>query len=591
MSDFERVSPESVGIDSGEILKFLEAERLSGVELHSFMLIRNGKVAAEGWAKPYSKEKKQPMFSFSKTLTAAAVGFAVQEGLLSLDDRLMALFPEYCPPDPGINLARADIRSLLTMSCGHRQEMVQSEVDRFGGNWISAFFAHPFDSEPGTLFQYNTWGTDMLSAAIQKKTGLTLTQYLKPRLFDPLGMENIACSGRRTGDEFTRSVEGGGWGMHLSTEDMGRFIWFLEQGGVWNGRQLLNAGWVRQMTSKQIETDNPVYAPFDSNWKKGYGFQMWMCDPEGISRADGAFGQFGLIMPEQNAVLVLTAATLNTEAELQHVWNILLPAMHALPSSQLSFPAKHSAPQPAPHLVLHIPGENKDPAPTARAREEKVPGDEAPGMLQSFLQSWELPALWGMRAPKLDHEYSKVRFIADADGNPSLEDFIAGEGCFESDHLSVKAVTFLFPQDGASDREEDQEASLIVELSRRVDLNPDIYGMKDPFAPADRTIPTGREHLICHDDDPADAVTQVLKIGMDGRARTSKLTRYEFSASGRWLNPSTFEMEVRNTECAGCARIHATFFRGMLTLQAQSQIPEESSLTSRPCSGMHFTEA
>lgn len=237
MSEFERVSPESVGIKSAAIETFLKQEKEAGVELHSFMIVRDGAVAAEGWAEPYRRELRHPMFSFSKTLTAAAIGFAVQEGILSIDEKLVDLFPEYCPCEADDNLARADIRSLLTMSCGHQTEMSLSEAERFKGNWIRAFLAHPFRFAPGTMFQYNTWGTDLLSAIIQKKTGLKLTEFLKSRLFDPLGITDAVCAGRGMGDSFTKTVEGGGWGMKLTTDDMAKFILFLEQDGVWEGKR------------------------------------------------------------------------------------------------------------------------------------------------------------------------------------------------------------------------------------------------------------------------------------------------------------------------------------------------------------------
>ena len=559
MSELTRITLSQAGIKAGTLQRFLEEEYRSGVEVHSFMLIWGGKVAAEGWAAPYGREKRHPVFSFSKTLTAAAVGFAVQEGLLSLDEKLTDLFPEYCPPAPSENLKKADIRSLLTMSCGHRSELTMSEVSRFGGNWIAAFLAHPFDYEPGTVFQYNTWGSDLLSAAIQKKTGMTLTQYLTDRLQAPLGMNPLICSGRHLGDSFTSKVEGGGWGMHLTTEDMGRFIWFLRQNGQWEGRQLLDADWVRQMTDRQIETDNPVYRPFDSNWKKGYGWQRWMCDPEGIVRADGAFGQFGIIMPKEDADLVLTAATLNTEADLNCVWDILLPALQG--------------------DQTETGGEEAAGCGNSAGETAKSPARS----LERLLSGWHVPEIWGVRAPKLEREYDGVRFQADTPGCPSMEDFIAGEGYQGPDGLAVRAVTFRFPQDA-------REAELHIELCRKADVDTDIYGIRDPFSPAGRKIPKGNEHLICHDGDASETVTQVLKIGLDGRSRLSRLTRYEFTASGRWVNPGTFEMLIRNTECVSAAHVRATFFRGMLTLEAESQLPEESGLTHRATTGMHFTE-
>lgn len=542
MSEFERVTPEEAGIDSAAVETFLKKEKEAGVELHSFMIVKDGKVAAEGWADPYRKDLRHPMFSFSKTLTAVAVGLAREEGILSLDEKLVDIFPEYCPESVSENLSKADIRSLLTMSCGHKVEMTKAEADRYGGNWIRTFLSHPFPFEPGKVFQYNTWGTDLLSAIIQKKTGLRLTEYLKPRLTDPLGITDITCAGYGIGDEFTRSVEGGGWGMKLTTDDMAKFIWLLEQDGVREGKRLVSQEWIREMTSKQIETDSQVYndSHIKSNWLCGYGFQNWQCTIPGVWRADGAFGQYGIVIPDKNAVVILTSGALNTEDELGIVFDTLLPAM------------------------------------------QKAPLPENPAALSSLnqaIRTWSLPVLWGIRAPHLEEEYANVRFAADSAGNPSLEDFIAGPGYFEPDGLSVKAVTFRF---------EGNVAYLDFELGKKGEGA--VSGFRyDPFSPAGRVIPKGNEHLICHDGDDGDTVRQTLAVGMDGRLRMSHLSRYDIAASGTFTSPTTFEMNVRNIEMTESVRIKATFFRGMLNLEAVGSIPEESFLTFRDTTGMHFS--
>ena len=563
MSEFERVTPESVGIDSAAVEAFLKQEKEAGVELHSFMIVRDGKVAAEGWAKPYDKKLRHPMFSFSKTLTATAAGFAVQEGILSLDEKLVDIFPEYCPDVISDNLTAADIRSLLTMSCGHRTEMSLSEASRFGGSWISAFLAHPFPFAPGTVFQYNTWGTDMLSAIIQKKTGQKLTEFLKPRLFDPLGMEDITCASRGMGDDFTRTVEGGGWGMKLTTDDMAKFIWFLEQDGIREGKRLLSHDWIAQLSTKQIETDNPYYndGRIKSNWLCGYGYQNWQCRVPGVWRADGAFGQFGIVIPQKNAVVILTSCALNTEAELNIVFDTLLPAMHG--DSIRRTCADFEVTDPDTLLCA-----------------EKLPENQTgESSLRSFHSGWRLPVLWGIRAPLLEEMYGGIHYTADSDSNPSLEDFIAGPGYFEKDGLSVKGVTFRF---------ENNTAFLDFELNRMPE-RPSAGAFRfDPFSPAGRTIPTGSEHLICHDDDPGTAVKQTLNVGMDGKYRISRLTRYDIAASGTWTSPSAFEISARNTEMTESVRIRCTFFRGMLNLEATGSLPEESALTRREVTGMHF---
>ena len=214
----ERVSPESVGISSKSILEFLRRAREACVEMHGLMVLRHGKVCAEGWWAPYGPQYKHSMFSFSKTLTATAIGFAEQEGLLSLEEKLVDIFPDRCPENPSENLRKADIYSLLTMSCGHENEI--SAQEDASPDWISAFLHHDFPYAPGTMFQYNTPGTNMLAAILRRKTGMGLTEFLEPRLLAPLGIENARCLRLAVG------VERGGAGYFLSTEDMARVAQF-----------------------------------------------------------------------------------------------------------------------------------------------------------------------------------------------------------------------------------------------------------------------------------------------------------------------------------------------------------------------------
>ena len=146
--EFSRVTPESVGIPSQAVLDLLDELYRYGIEMHSFMLLRHGKVCAEGWWKPYGPQIPHIMFSFSKSLTSTAIGFAVQEGLLSLDDRLVDLFPDKLPENPSENLQKATVRHLLMMGCGHETEI--PDLGRGEPDWIAAFLHHPFVYEPGT---------------------------------------------------------------------------------------------------------------------------------------------------------------------------------------------------------------------------------------------------------------------------------------------------------------------------------------------------------------------------------------------------------------------------------------------------------
>ena len=408
---FERVSPESVGIRSEDIRSFLKESYKAGIQLHSFMLIRHGKVAAEGWYRPYSPDARHAIFSFSKTFTQIAIGFAVQEGILSLDEKLVDLFPEELPEKISENLALADIESLLTMSCGHEAELTTVDVEARGGNWVKAFFEQEFKYRPHTMFQYNTTGTDLLCLILLKKTGQTLTQFLTPRLFEPLGINDVHCS--TMGDRVVQpdapysEVEAGGWGYHMRTEDLARFIWFLEQRGVWEGRRLLSEAWFDRAFRKQIETDNEVYAPQTRHWKLGYCYQCW-CNPyKGSWRADGLYGQFGYVIPEKDAVMIMTAAAVNTEKQLS-----LFDSMIA-----------------------------------DRMEEDTL--EENPkewGKLQKKLRKLKLHAPWAVRQcwsePLLD---GKSYAIDNPDGI-SFEEFIGGEGHFGHSPLALENMLFTFEE-------------------------------------------------------------------------------------------------------------------------------------------------
>ena len=215
MEYFSRVTPESVGIHSKGIIDFIESAASKGIEQHSLMIIRHGKCAAAGWWKPYGPEYLHPLYSFSKTLTATAIGFAEQEGILSLDEKLIDIFPDKLPNEVSDNLREVSLHHLLIMGCGH-----ETEINGLDPDWIRHFLAHPFLHKPGTFYKYNTAGTNMLAAVLKRKTGQDVTEFLRPRLLESLGITEITCAHLPDED----SVELGGGGMKLRTEDMAKFI-------------------------------------------------------------------------------------------------------------------------------------------------------------------------------------------------------------------------------------------------------------------------------------------------------------------------------------------------------------------------------
>jgi CubicO group peptidase (beta-lactamase class C family) len=308
-----RSTPEEQGVSSADIRAYVETADQKVNTMHSFMLVRHGHVVAEGWWKPEAADKPHVMHSLSKSFTSTAVGLAVADGKLSIDDPVLKFFPEECPANPSDKLKMMRVRDLLTMTCGHEVEM------KFNTNtpWVQAFLAHPVAFKPGTHFQYNTPGSYMLSAIVTKVTGQTVLDYLKPRLFEPLGIENPEWSSSPQG------ISAGGFGLKIRTEDIAKFGLLYLQKGKWNGKQLIPAAWVEQATSKQVSNGSDP----TKDWDQGYCFQFWRCRHNAF-RGDGKDGQFCIVMPDQDAVVAITADTRDMQAELNIVWDKLLPAFH-----------------------------------------------------------------------------------------------------------------------------------------------------------------------------------------------------------------------------------------------------------------------
>ena len=314
-------TPEAQGIASSAILAFIEAADRDIDSLHSFMLLRHGAVVAQGWWSPYAPEVPHVLFSLSKSFTSTAVGLAVADGLLSVDDPVLSFFPEDAPQTVSRNLAAMRVRHLLSMSTGHDVDTTEFLFRRRDGNWVKAFLARPVKYKPGTHFLYNTGASYILSAIVQKLTGRTILDYLGERIFAPLGIEGA------TWGTCPRGINLGGFGLNVKTEDIAKFGQLYLQKGRWNGVQLLPEAWVEEAT--RAHSDNSANEAPD--WKQGYGYQFWRCQPKNVYRGDGAFGQYCIVMPDQDAVIAITAGVGNMQAVLDLVWKHLLPAMQPNP--------------------------------------------------------------------------------------------------------------------------------------------------------------------------------------------------------------------------------------------------------------------
>jgi CubicO group peptidase (beta-lactamase class C family) len=306
-----RSTPERQGVASSAILGFVEAVDSRIDSLHSVMIVRHGQVVAEGWWAPYSAESRHELYSLSKSFTSTAVGLAIAEGKMTRDEPVLAAFPGDAPDNPSNNLKAMRIRDLLRMSAGHQAE------PKLSPDVISSknFLAHPVPFKPGTHFLYNTPATFMASAMVQKATGQTVLDYLKPRLFEPLGIADP------TWDANFQGISLGGYGLSLKTEDIAKFGQLLIQKGNWQGKQLVPAAWVEEATARQTSNGSSP----NSDWEQGYGYQFWRCRHNAF-RGDGAFGQFCLVLPDQDAVVAITSGTNDLQGVLNLVWDKLLPA-------------------------------------------------------------------------------------------------------------------------------------------------------------------------------------------------------------------------------------------------------------------------
>ncbi len=312
--DLPRSTPEAEGISSSAIRQFVQAANKNVNTFDSFMVLRHGKVIAEGWWKPNSAEAPHILNSVSKSFTSTAVGLAIHEHKLKLKDRVLKFFPADAPLHPSANLQAMTLRDLLTMSGGH-----EVEPKRDGGPTVKQFLAQPVVFQPGTHFLYNTMGTYVLSSIITRVTGQTALDYLKPRIFGPLGIDSPRWDASPEGNSL------GGYGLYLRTEDIAKLGQLYLQKGKWNGKQRVPRKWIRQATSKQIENEKESHSQIGPDWIEGYGFQFWRCRHNAY-RADGAGGQFIVVLPDQDAVVAITADTGNMQGELNAVWDTLLPA-------------------------------------------------------------------------------------------------------------------------------------------------------------------------------------------------------------------------------------------------------------------------
>jgi len=349
-------SPESQGIASQGLIDFLEAVNTSDLEFHSIMINRNGKLVLEGWWEPFQKDYIHTLYSLSKSFTSTAVGMLYDDGKLTPADKVISFFPDKLPPKVSDNLAAMRVHDLLTMHTGHTEDTM-GKLRAGGDDWVKAFLALEVPAAPGSVFLYNTGATYMLSAIVQKVSGQNLMDFLKPRLFDPLGIQGADWESDPLG------INVGGYGLRIRTQDILNFGQLYLQEGEWNGKRLLSREWISEATKKQVNSQDN-----DSDWGQGYGYQFWRCKP-GCYRGDGAFGQYCIVVPEKNAVIAITSETRDMGASMQLVWDHILPAMQDAPSLPEDAAAVEQLRAMTESLVLPITG-----TPVVTDRKDQVNG-------------------------------------------------------------------------------------------------------------------------------------------------------------------------------------------------------------------------
>jgi CubicO group peptidase (beta-lactamase class C family) len=338
-----RGNPRAQGFDPAGLDEFVAAVDRDALGVHSVMVLRHGHVVAEEWWAPYTADQPHLMFSVSKAFTSTAIGLAVSEGKLDLDEPVLNVFPSYGSPRIRRIMGEVRVRHLLSMASGQVTDTMQLMRNLPEHDWVEIFLSVAPEYPPGTHFLYNSGASHVLSAIVQSRTGQTVHDYLTPRIFEPLGIPDPFV------ESSPRGINLGGSGFRLRTEDLAALGQLYLRRGEWNGKQLLPEEWVDEASSNIVSTashDNP-------DWKVGYGFQLWRGQHNSF-RADGAFGQFSLVLPDQDAVVALTSGSQETQKILDAVWNHLLPALSGAPAES---PAP-AATRRHPELSLPVPAQS-----------------------------------------------------------------------------------------------------------------------------------------------------------------------------------------------------------------------------------------
>ena len=325
----EPATPESQGVSSEAILKFIDGceKTFDGGKsgaMHGFVIVRHGKVIAEGSWKPFDTLNETHMlYSHSKSFTSSAIGLLADRGKIDLDERIVDIFSNEVPAKVSENLKQLRVRDLLTMNVGKKDHLL-----RDGGDWVKEFLTKDFFRAPGTGFKYDSDATYMLAAIVEKKSGMKMMDYLQKNMFDKIGITKAWTTYSPQG------IPCGGWGMNMTTRELARFGQLYLNRGKWGEEHVLSPFWVDLATARHTWSgwkNVGVKALGEgTDWEQGYGFQFWRCT-HGAYRADGAGGQYTVVMPEQDMVVSANAGCNDFQKELNLIWDNLLPGVKDAP--------------------------------------------------------------------------------------------------------------------------------------------------------------------------------------------------------------------------------------------------------------------
>lgn len=287
---FPRNTPESQGIHSEHLRNLVEELAYSpDTDMHHFMVLRHGNVICETDFAPYRKGIWHITHSMCKSITGMAAGLLIDEGKLDLSENIYKIFHDKGSTWAKIFRPEVTVENLMTMTSG----VTFNELGIVSGNdWLESYLNAPVSEKPGTKFQYNSLNSYVLSAIITERTGMPMDEYLKPRLFDPLGITDYLW------EKCPRGITKGGWGLFMHTEDMAKLGQLYLNKGKWNGKQIIPESWAEASVTKKVDSIEGTY---------GYGYQLWMEERPGSFEYNGMLGQNVLIYPDVDMVIVTNA--------------------------------------------------------------------------------------------------------------------------------------------------------------------------------------------------------------------------------------------------------------------------------------------